>query len=79
MAENLRGKGVIAGIAMGKVMIVGQNLDGYLANYKPESKEAEIEKVKKAVAAVAEILQGNIKTLQEREMPEQAAIMEAIV
>ena len=77
MAENLRGKGVIAGIAMGKVMIVGQNLDGYLANYKPESKEAEIEKVKKAVAAVAEILQGNIKTLQEREMPEQAAIMEA--
>ena len=77
MAENLRGKGVIAGIAMGKVMIVGQNLDGYLANYKPESKDAEMEKVKTAVAAVAEILQGNIKTLQEREMPEQAAIMEA--
>ena len=77
MAENLRGKGVIAGIAMGKVMIVGQNLDGYLANYKPESKDAEMEKVKTAVAAVAEILQGNIKALQEREMPEQAAIMEA--
>ncbi len=77
MAENLRGKGVIAGIAMGKVMIVGQNLDGYLAGYKPEAKEIEIEKVKKAVAAVAEILQNNIKTLQERKMPEQAAIMEA--
>ena len=77
MAENLRGKGVIAGIAMGKVMIVGQNLDGYLANYTPEAKDAEVEKVKQAITAVAEILQGNIKTLQEREMPEQAAIMEA--
>ena len=77
MSENLRGKGVIAGIAMGKVMIVGQNLDGYLSDYQPESKEAETGKVEKAIAAVTEILQGNIKTLQERDMPEQAAIMEA--
>ena len=39
MAETIRGKGVISGIAMGKIMLAGQNLDGYLVNYKPEGKE----------------------------------------
>ena len=28
MAEIIRGKGVISGIAMGKIMLAGQNLDG---------------------------------------------------
>ena len=32
MAEIIRGKGVISGIAMGKIMLAGQNLDGYLVN-----------------------------------------------
>ena len=30
MAESLRGKGVIAGIAIGTIMMAGQNIDGYL-------------------------------------------------
>jgi len=77
MPEVLRGKGVISGIAIGKVLLVGQNIDGYLADYKPESKTAELAKVEKALQAVTEILQKNVKTLQERDMPEQAAIMEA--
>lgn len=77
MPESLRGKGVIAGIAMGKVMIVGQNLDGYLKDYKPDDKEKEAAKIEKALQGVAEMLQGNVRTLKEKNMPEQAAIMEA--
>ena len=44
MADAIRGKGVISGIAIGKIMLAGQNLDGYLVNYQPESKEVESKK-----------------------------------
>lgn len=77
MPEVLRGKGVISGIAIGRVMLVSQNIDGYLADYQAGDKQTEIEKVNTALKAVAETLQNNVKTLQEKEMPEQAAIMEA--
>ncbi len=77
MTESLRGKGVIAGIAIGKVLLVGQSLDGYLADYKVEREDCELAKVEAALKAVAEILQDNVKKLQERNMPEQSAIMEA--
>ena len=77
MAEKLRGKGVISGIAMGKIMLAGQNLDGYLASYKPEGKEAEKKKAEDALSAVAEILQKSIESLRAKEMLEQAAIMDA--
>lgn len=77
MSECLRGKGVINGIAIGKIMLVGQSLDGYLADYKSGTKEDENGKVEAALKAVTEILQGNIKTLNEKKMQEQAAIMEA--
>lgn len=77
MPKALRGKGVIAGIAIGKVLLVGQNIDGYLADYHAESEDAENAKLEEALTAVAETLQDNVKTLTERNMPEQAAIMEA--
>ena len=77
MAEIIRGKGVISGIAIGKIMLAGQNLDGYLVNYVPESKETEQEKAEAALTAVAEILRESIERLQKQEMVEQAAIMEA--
>ena len=77
MAENIRGKGVIAGVAMGKVMVVGQNLDGYLVNYSAGPKEKEVETVERALEAVAEILQDSIARLRDKEMTEQAAILEA--
>jgi phosphoenolpyruvate-protein phosphotransferase (PTS system enzyme I) len=77
MPEALRGKGVISGIAIGKILLVGQSIDGYLADYKAESEEVEIAKIENALKAVAEVLCGNVKTLQEKNMPEQAAIMEA--
>ena len=53
MAEKIRGKGVISGIAMGKIMLAGQNLDGYLVSYQPEDKETEKSKAKAALTAVA--------------------------
>lgn len=77
MAEIIRGKGVISGIAIGKIMLAGQNLDGYLVNYTPESKETEQKKASAALTAVAEILRESIERLQKQEMAEQAAIMEA--
>lgn len=77
MPENLRGKGVISGIAIGKIMMVSQNIDGYLAEYNCEDIAAETAKVEKAIKEVALILQTNVKTLTEKNMPEQAAIMEA--
>ena len=40
MAEKIKGKGVIAGIAVGNILLAGQNLDGYLAKYQPGKPEA---------------------------------------
>ena len=77
MAEIIRGKGVISGIAMGKIMLAGQNLDGYLINYKPEDKATEKQKAQDALTAVAEILRESIEKLKSKDMKEQAAIMEA--
>lgn len=77
MAEIIRGKGVISGIAMGKIMLAGQNLDGYLVNYKPEDKATEKQKAQDALMAVAEILCESIEKLKSKDMKEQAAIMEA--
>lgn len=77
MAEIIRGKGVISGIAMGKIMLAGQNLDGYLVNYKPEDKATEKQKAQDALTAVAEILCESIEKLKSKDMKEQAAIMEA--
>ena len=77
MAEIIRGKGVISGIALGKIMLAGQNLDGYLVNYEPEDKETEKKKAQDALTAVAEILRESIEKLKSKDMKEQAAIMEA--
>ena len=68
MADAIRGKGVISGIAIGKIMLAGQNLDGYLVNYQPESKEVEAKKAQDALTAVAETLRENIERLQKQEM-----------
>ena len=67
MAEKIRGKGVISGIAMGKIMLAGQNLDGYLVSYQPEDKETEKSKAKAALTAVAEQLREGIEKMQKNE------------
>ena len=77
MAEQIRGKGVISGIAVGKVMLAGQNLDGYLAAYKPSSVAEEQGKAEAALAAVTENLLATIDRLRKDEQTEQAAILEA--
>lgn len=77
MSEIIRGKGVISGIAVGKVMLAGQNLDGYLVDYQPGNLEDEKKKIEEALVAVAETLRNSIERLKKQDMPEQAAIMEA--
>ena len=53
MSVKLRGKGVITGIAIAKVLLVGQDFEKYMDLYTPENVESEISKVEKAFAAVA--------------------------
>lgn len=77
MSSKLRGKGVIAGIAIAKALILEQDLEKYIALYTPGNAEAEIGKVKKAIGEVADILAENVKTLTDKNMSEQAGIMEA--
>ncbi|MBB5336217.1 phosphoenolpyruvate--protein phosphotransferase [Pectinatus brassicae] len=77
MSIKLRGKGVVAGIVVAKAITLEQDLDKYIALYEPGTADEEISKVKKAISEVAEILAENVKTLTEKEMPEQAGIMEA--
>ena len=78
MAEKLKGKGVIAGVAVGKIMLAGQNLDGYLKDYKPKKKIDEEKKIAaNALIKVAENLVKTIEDLNKKDMKEQAAILEA--
>ena len=77
MAETIRGKGVISGIAVGQVMLADQNLDGYLAAYHPGSIAEEQGKAEAAIVAVTEILLTTIERLRKEEQTEQAAILEA--
>lgn len=77
MPYELRGKGVISGIAIAKVMTLGEDLQSYIDSYKAGTSEEEVAKIKEALAYAAEVLQTNIKTLREKGMLEQAGIMEA--
>ncbi len=77
MAEKMKGKGVIAGIAVGKIMLAGQNLDGYLKDYKPKKKPEEKKIAADALVKVAENLVKTIDDLNKKDMKEQAAILEA--
>ena len=77
MAETIRGKGVISGIAVGQVLLAGQNLDGYLAAYKPGTVDEEQAKANEAISAVTEVLLSTIDRLRKEEQTEQAAILEA--
>lgn len=78
MAVTIRGKGVISGIAVGKILLAGQNLDGYLVNYEHGTAEEEKAKAEAALVAVADILTESVERMQKSEdQKEQAAIMEA--
>ena len=77
MAETIRGKGVISGIAVGQVLLAGQNLDGYLAAYRPGTVDEEERKAEAAIAAVTQTLLTTIERLRSEGQAEQAAILEA--
>ena len=77
LTVELRGKGVITGISIANVMTLEENLQEHIEAYKPASIEEESAKIKEAIAFAAETLQTNIKTLRDKGMAEQAAIMEA--
>lgn len=77
MATELRGKGVITGISIAKVMMLEENLQEHIDNYVPGTLEEEIAKIKEAIDFAAETLQNSIKNLRDKGMDEQAAIMDA--
>ena len=77
MAEKIKGKGVIAGIAVGNILLAGQNLDGYIAKYKPGKAAVEKKKAADALVAVAEGLKKSIDSFNEQGLKEQAGILEA--
>lgn len=77
MAEIIKGKGVIAGIAVGNILLAGQNLDSFLVNYKPGKPAVEKKKAADALVAVAENLKKSIDSFKAQELNEQAGILEA--
>lgn len=77
MSDKIKGKGVISGIAVGNILLAGQNLDSFLVNYKPGKLDAEKKKAADALVKVAEALQNSIKKFNEQGLKEQAGILEA--
>ena len=77
MAEILQGKGVVAGIAIGEVVWVANDYEKWFAKYNSDSPEIENEKLEKAIQKVQADLEHNITTMQEKNMTEQAQIMQA--
>ncbi len=77
MAEILQGKGVVAGIAIGEVVWVANDYEKWFAKYNSDSPKIENEKLDKAIQKVQADLENNITTMQEKNMTEQAQIMQA--
>ncbi len=77
MAEKIKGKGVISGIAVGTILLAGQNLDGYLVNYKPGKVAVEKKKAADALVTVAASMKKSIDDFNAKGLKEQAAILEA--
>ena len=77
MGEILQGKGVVAGIAIGEVVWVANDYEKWFAKYNSDSPKIENEKLEKAIQKVQADLEHNITTMQEKNMTEQAQIMQA--
>ena len=77
MGEILQGKGVVAGIAIGEVVWVANDDEKWFAKYNSDSPKIENEKLEKAIQKVQADLEHNITTMQEKNMTEQAQIMQA--
>lgn len=77
MGEILQGKGVVAGIAIGEVVWVANDYEKWFTKYNSDSPKIENEKLEKAIQKVQADLENNITTMQEKNMTEQAQIMQA--
>ena len=77
MAEIIKGKGVIEGIAVGSILLAGQNLDSFIVAYKPGKLAVEKKKAADALVAVAAALEKSIEDFKAQELNEQAGILEA--
>ena len=75
--QVIKGMGVVCGLAGGKVKLLEENLELFLADYKKASFQEEKEKIEKAFAAIQLTLNKNVTALKSKNMHEQAAIMEA--
>ena len=74
---KFKGRGMVSGIARGKILIVDSNLDDYIANYMPGTKATEKKKAADALVAVAENLKKSIDRFNAQGFNEQAGILEA--
>ena len=77
MADKIKGKGVISGVAVGTILLAGQNLDSFLVNYKPGKIDAEKKRAADALVKVAENLKTSIDDMNAKGLKEQAGILEA--
>lgn len=62
---------------VGNILLVGQNPDSFLVEYKLRSKSAEKKKIAEALVAVAKNLKKSIDSFNEQGLKEQAGILEA--
>ncbi|WP_027405880.1 phosphoenolpyruvate--protein phosphotransferase [Anaerovibrio sp. RM50] len=77
MSEKIQGNIAIPGIAVGKIMKVGQSLDGYMAAYTPGSAEEELSKLEEAIDTISAAIDESVEAMREAGQDEQAEIMEA--
>lgn len=77
MAEVLQGKGIVGGIAIGEVYWIVNDFEELISKYKGESINVENDKLDKAINIVKEDLEKNISMLEEKNMVDQAQIMQA--
>jgi phosphotransferase system enzyme I (PtsI) len=77
VSEVLQGQGVVAGVAIGRVMMVSQDLDQYMNEYQPGDAHTEQERLHEAIETAGRQLNQSIKGFKEKGQDDQAAIMEA--
>ena len=77
MSEKIQGNIAIPGIAIGKIMKVGQSLDGYMAAYTPGSAEEELSKLEEAIDTISAAIDESVEAMRAAGQDEQAEIMEA--
>lgn len=77
MSKRIKGKAVTKGVAIGKVLLAGQNIDNYLNKYKPKSLEEEKNILSEAIIKVKEQIDESISKLNKQELKEQVDILTA--